>query len=312
MTIDTTNPNADVQDKNVVPELDKEITGASNLDEDGKKAMAQVGTTVDYEATITVQAGAKGYEFHDKMDSALSYNNDVKVYVNGTEVAADNYTKNTAAGETITIQFKDEWIKTLAVGTKIVVKYSATVTSDALHTDPANNTAWLEYGDENSNNKTPESTTEVYNAKFSVTKFDGSGNPLAGAGFVLKNAEGKYYQLKDGAVNWVENIDEADEHISEADGNVPPFTGLAAGNYTLVEKTVPAGYNKAADYNFIIAAGVYHSDNLEDSTAVYNNAGTELPSTGGMGTTLFYVFGAVMMLGAAVLLVTKKRMAAAE
>jgi len=312
VTIDSTNPNASVFDKNTVPTLEKKITDASSFDEDGKTALAQVGTTVTYEATITIGKGAKGYEFHDQMGAGLQYNNDVQVYYNsvadGNLVLEDNYDDTTAEGDTITIKFNDDYIKTLEVGAKLIVKYSATITSDALQTDPAENKAWLEYGDKNSNNKTPESKTETYNAKFTVTKKDGYNKPLAGAGFVIKNAEGKYYKIDDNnVVTWVDSIDDATEHFSDENGNVQAFTGLANGTYTLVEKTVPAGYNKAADFDFTVAEHDYTPANLEKATTVVNNAGTELPSTGGMGTTMLYVVGGLLVAGAVVVMISRKK-----
>ena len=116
------------------------------------------------------------------------------------------------------------------------------------------NTARVDYGDENSNNHTPDSETNVYNAKFTVNKKDGNDQPLAGAGFVVKNAANKYYKIEGTVVSWVDSIDQATENFSIADGSVPSFTGLVDGTYTLIEKTVPAGYNKAADSTFTIAA----------------------------------------------------------
>ena len=107
------------------------------------------------------------------------------------------------------------------------------------------------------------------------------------------------------------------------------FTGLNAGTYTLTETVTPPGYNTAAPITFTISAIqngssqfeggsiTWSSDNANITldaangvfdTAVVNQAGAVLPSTGGMGTTLFYIVGSVLALGAAVLLVTKKRM----
>ena len=312
VTIDSTNPNATVNDKNKVPEIDKtieKIDGVDYMDNDGKQALAQVSSVVAYEVTIDVVAGAKGYEFHDKMDAGLSYKGDVKVYVGDQEVVSgDNtYDNTTAEGDTITIKFNNDWIKT-QVGKTVTIKYTATITSDALQTAPAKNTAWLEYGDENSHNKVPGQTTEVYNAKFTVTKKDGNGKALAGAGFVIKNAAGKYYKIDNKVVSWVDSIDDATEYTSDAQGAVPAFTGLANGTYTLVEKTVPAGYNKAEDTDFTIEAKNYTAANLQKTAEVINKAGSVLPSTGGIGTTIFYIAGAAMVIGAVVLLVTKRRM----
>ena len=319
VTIDSAKPNAQVNDKNVIQKPTKKITEAAykdadgnvvnsgSLDTNGQNALASVGMTVKYEATVTKTKGAKNYIFHDKMDDGLTYNNDVKVYLGADEVAAANYDTTKASGDTITVKFTDAFIQSLADNTVITIKYSATVNSDALTVDPAKNTASLSYGDNNSVIKTTD-TPKVYNAKFTVTKQDGNGQALAGAGFVLKNADGKYYNLTNKVVTWVDDIANATEYTSGADGAVPAFTGLANGTYTLVEKTVPAGYNKAADSTFTIEAGDYTKQNLEQASTVINKAGTELPSTGGMGTTLFYVVGGILVLAAGIMLVARKRM----
>lgn len=112
------------------------------------------------------------------------------------------------------------------------------------------------------------------------------------------------------------------------------FTGLHVGDYTISETTVPTGYNKVADITFTISAsqtgaGADEGGNIswassntsvklvEDSegqslgtfeVTVVNKKGDLLPSTGGIGTTIFYVVGTVLVLGAAVLLISKKRM----
>lgn len=111
------------------------------------------------------------------------------------------------------------------------------------------------------------------------------------------------------------------------------FTGLNAGTYTLTETKTPAGYNTIAPITFTISATQSGSSNVEGGsitwssdkdeikldaangvfdTTIVNEAGTLLPSTGGMGTTLFYVLGGVLVVGAVVLLITKKRMGAEQ
>ena len=102
------------------------------------------------------------------------------------------------------------------------------------------------------------------------------------------------------------------------------FTGLGAGTYKIEETVVPAGYNKADDIEFTIGYEInyetlditWNSNNdkvvpdgttkLFDTTVV-NNKGTELPSTGGMGTTIFYVIGGILVLAAAIILISKRR-----
>lgn len=313
VTITSTNPNVTVEDKNEAPELDKRITGVNDgsVADKGKTALAQVGTNVTYTATIDVKKGAKNYVFHDKMDQVLSYNNDVTVTVDGATIAASDatYSNELATGDTITLTFNNDWIKD-KVDKTITITYSAKVTSDALTTNPAENTASIGYGDNNIITDTP---TKVYNAKITITKEDDKKEALAGAGFVIAkkdNNQTKYYKLDKGAVSWVTDIAEATELTTTdaKNGNVVTFTGLANGTYTLIEKTVPAGYNKAVDKDFVIKSGDYSGTNLEQSATVVNEAGAVLPSTGGIGTTIFYVVGAILVLGAAVLLVVRRRM----
>ena len=312
VTVDSTNPNAAVEDKNVVPPVTKVIDGVStgSFDAAGKNAIAQVGTTVSYTATVTVEKGQHNYVFHDKMGTGLTYKNDAAV----TGIDAKDYTiKETPdTGDTLTITFEDG----IAEGTVITIKYSATVNSDALTVDYANNTASVSYGDGNGSSSVPVDP-KVYTAGISAVKYDGNNTEatdddeaLAGAGFKLKNSENKYYKLVDGVVTWVDAIADGDEHTSDAEGNVPEFTGLGSGTYTLVETTVPSGYNQSADVSFTIdtAKADPTEADLHKTADVFNNKGSVLPSTGGIGTTIFYVIGAILVIGAGVVLVTRRRM----
>lgn len=333
VTVDSTNPNATVRDKNEVPTLDKSITGVisgiGDLDNDGKMALAQVGTTLSYTATIKVGTGAENYVFHDNMARGLKYVEDsVRIEDDDAEfdITATDYTlvtDPTATTDTIKITFANEYISKLAQDSVITITYDATVTSDALtfQSVDGKNTATLDYGHSSETNSTPIKSTEVHNAKLTVTKNQPDPNdpegkktiPLAGAGFVIKNEAGKYYKYtKDATTNetsvtWADDINNATEQVSDASGNVPAFTGLANGTYTLVEKTTPSGYNTAQDQTFTITAHDYGEMNLEQTATVTNVKGLELPSTGGMGTVAFAVVGLIVMAGAAITLIIKKR-----
>lgn len=110
------------------------------------------------------------------------------------------------------------------------------------------------------------------------------------------------------------------EGFVDAEG-ILTFTGLGAGEYTITEIVTPEGYNTAENITFTLTfeadtktftssnpnVSIGDSDNKFDVT-IQNNAGSTLPSTGGMGTTIFYIVGGVLVLVAVVLLVTKKRM----
>lgn len=188
---------------------------------------------------------------------------------------------------------------------------------------------------EDTTSVTPKDKVIVFTYELDVNKVDKKGNSLAGAGFTLyklvkenENAEGEYVAVGE------EIVGTEDEPITEF-----KFVGLDAGQYKLEETTVPEGYNKADDVEFtVIASYATEADNpqfieltvevdqdlldflglSEDeepfsveegviSTNVVNLAGYVLPSTGGIGTTIFYIAGVAIMLGAVVLFVKSRR-----
>lgn len=172
---------------------------------------------------------------------------------------------------------------------------------------------------------TPESEVRVYTYQLNNTKYrddDTTGNELAGAGFRLYSNEACteeqevklykkgnfYYPIKDAT----DKAQDAVEMFSDEHGQFN-VKGLDAGTYYLKETNPPADYSACADKEIVISAthDVNHvslSGNL--STTIINKkaGGITLPSTGGIGTTIFYVVGGGLMVAAIVLLVTKKRM----
>ena len=172
---------------------------------------------------------------------------------------------------------------------------------------------------------TPKSEVYVYTYQLNNTKYhddDTTGNELAGAGFRLYSDEACtpeqevklykkdnfYYPIKDAT----DKAQDAVEMFSDEHGQFN-VRGLDAGTYYLKETNPPADYSACANKEIVISAthDVNHvslSGNL--STTIINKkaGGITLPSTGGIGTTLFYVVGGGLMVAAIVLLVTKKRM----
>ena len=173
-------------------------------------------------------------------------------------------------------------------------------------------------------NYTPESEVYVYTYQLNNTKYrddDTPGNELAGAGFRLYSGKDctKEQEIKlkknttDGTYSPYFGADAGDEMFSDEHGQFN-VKGLDAGTYYLKETTTPADYNPCDVPPVIIKAN--HKGNQVDlngstlSTTIINKkaGGITLPSTGGIGTTLFYVVGGGLMVAAIVLLVTKKRM----
>lgn len=149
-------------------------------------------------------------------------------------------------------------------------------------------------------------------------KVDGTTNKLLdGAEFELADGETKLSFVKDTAGNYrVATTGEkgATTTITVKNGKVNIY-GLAGKTYTLTETKAPDGYNKLVTSETVnLADGskthatIVGSVYKDGGVVVENHAGTVLPSTGGMGTTLFYVIGGGLMVAAVVLLVTKKRM----
>ncbi len=314
----TTDPDVTVKEKNGTPTVEKTVD----------KATANIGDTVNFTTTITVQDGAENYVLHDKMDATLALKADtIKVQVGGADVDATNYTKTIATADspladscTFEIKFENDYVKTLAEGTTITVTYSAALTADAVAGEANKNDTYLKYGD---NNKTTNSATKTYTYSFGLVKTDKDKKVLSGAEFALYDAKtgGKQIDLvkvSDGKYRVATPEDKSATGFASAVIEVgqATITGLANGTYWLEETKQPAGYNKLTNRVSVTIADANNSaivmDNkwVEGGLHVENFTGTELPSTGGIGTMIFYIVGGVLLVGAGVLLVVRKRMSA--
>ena len=229
----------------------------------------------------------------------------------------------TANGFTLTFDMVNfqELNKESLVGKTITVTYNLKVTKDAINSTETKNSATLTYS---TNPKTKETTTTtpveeyVYSSKIVVTKVDGKDNTttLAGATFVLKGSEGYYKEVKNDnglvEVQWVSTIDEATKLTTGEDGIIS-FEGLKNGSYELIETEAPLGYNKLPNPVKVSISGDYDKNKKPIPSitreTVANNTGTQLPSTGGFGTTMFIMIGSLLALLSAIVLVTNKRMA---
>ena len=290
------------------------------------KTTADVGEKVTY--TITGQVpDTTGYDKYtykisDTMTDGLTLNEDVKV-VFGEDDDAKIITVTPAyADNGFTVEFDMTQYQDYA-GKKITVTYTATVNENAIAQIEENH-ATLEYShdpkDETKTETTPPENVKIYTSKIVIDKVDGAdkSTKLQGAEFVLKNADGKFYKYTDAAdstadiVGWVDNQSDATVVTTDENG-AATFKGLKDGIYTLVEIKAPAGYNLLTTTPEITVSGSDADETkLTITSEVENNSGAVLPSTGGTGTTIFYILGSVLVLGAAVILVTRKRMSAEE
>lgn len=344
-SIGTTDPNAVIREKNSKPTIEKEVYEGNTL---GYSNDAGIGDTVKFQTRIHVTDGnPTNYVLHDTMSNGLKFNEKsvtvllVRDPKTGGSNDGDNLTPGTdyelVTSTSDTCTFEIKFLKALKPYDYIQVDYSATVTSDAvIGTTGNDNKAVLTYGN---NSTTESSTTKTYVWEMGVRKFanlggDDTNHALADAEFQLYKKDGetkKYAKFAETGTNtsiykltgWDADASNAAKVKTPASGNIQ-FEGLDAGTYYLEETKAPVGYNKlTAPITVVIDRGtlptvasqtISYTVKYGDTTAddhvvrVENKAGTVLPSTGGMGTTLFYVIGGGLMVAAIVLLVTKKRM----
>ena len=328
--LSTTKPSATVQEKNGAPSVDK-VVKENSTNAYGKVNDADIGDTVEFKTTINVTDGNPiGYILHDTMSAGLALNRDsIKVaHKDGADLTlGTDYTvaiPGTKDECTFEIHFVDGKLKTNDV---IEVTYSAQITEGAVIAGSGNpNETILDYNNKTSN----KSTTTTYVWQFDILKYTASTDPtnakipLAGAKFIVYSGSGetaKYAKFGSGNKfdTWVTARDDATVLTTPADGTIA-LTGLDSGTYSLEEIEAPKGYNKlTAPITFTITNAsdtakkgtVSYTSNGTTATGtieVLNNAGTTLPGTGGIGTTIFYVIGGGLMVAAAILLITKKRM----
>ena len=332
-SLDTTNPDVTMEEKNEVPSLDKTVKEDSD-NQYGESNTAQIGDTVEFKTVIHAKKGAQNYKLHDQMEAGLTLNqNSITVKV-GDKVLTENtdYTvafdvactdKNgTDATCDFEITFTQTYLDKITTNTDIVVTYTAVLNDKAEIADETNdNDTILDYGDK-SHTEWDKTTTKTF--KFDIIKTDSNLKVLTGAKFELYDAQtdGKKIALVKES-NGVYRVATSDEQKNEGftsaviEAGKATVKGLDANtSYWLEEIEAPAGYNKLAGRKEVKIENSNLTTTMTGDTwaegnggvQITNQSGTELPSTGGMGTTIFYVLGSILVLGAAVLLITRKRM----
>lgn len=340
----TVTPKTDVPKVEKKVKEENDSTGDVTGWQDG--ADYDIGDDAPFQLTGTMPSNIASYEtyeyiFHDDLSDSLCLNEEsivVKIGEKTLEKGTD-YTVNTSTSDgcDFEIVFTDILSVdgvTITKDSKVVVEYTAELTDSAVIGNPGNpNDVYLEFSNnpyDEGTGKTPEDKVTVFTFKLDVDKVDKDQQPLKGAGFTL-------YKYDADTQNYV-------AVGSEVKGDqITNFvwSGLDSGKYKLVETTVPAGYNKADDIEFTIEATyttsgadqtltglvVKNADGTETisgegdgftftatvangtvATDVVNTTGLELPETGGIGTTIFYIIGGVLVVGAGVLLIVRRRM----
>ena len=341
LTVDSTNPNASVIDKNTTPPINKATKTANDDD-------VFIGDTVTYTvsfdtANYSTESGTSKqivkYIIADNFaNGVLTDINVTSIKVDGTAIETQQFTNGK-----IEIPWVDADGKSLyANGAKLEITYTAKVANSAAIDGEGNkNTVTLNYEDKDGGGAPSETTVEktIYTYAVAIKKVDQSGNPLAGAKFQLPfyvnataDTDGAYIYAGTAAGEGLVN------ELTTPDNGLIIIKGVQQGTYEFTETEAPAGYNRLTETVTVTAAKTgqtttstttYLDENgnvvgtaTEAKTTVtveianlsagaivvVNKTGAELPSTGGIGTTLFYVIGGILVLGAAVTMISKKRM----
>ena len=327
--------------KSAVPTVEKKVmdTNDSTGETSNKwqdSADYDIGDDVPFQITGTMPSRIDDYTtykyvFTDNMSKGLTYTAGKATIKIGNKDVTTSFTEHvTTTDDSTVVTWTCDDLKgidgvTLNKDTEVVVTYSAKLNENAVTGSAGNpNTVNLTYsnnpnkGGEGETGKTPEDKNIVFTYKTVVNKVDQSGSSLKGAAFKLekkvKTADGITMQLV--------------KEFTAGEVTTFTFTGLDDGDYRLTETTTPSGYNTIAPVEFTISAT--HEETSDDpkltdlsvtrangfkadtekgslTTDIVNQKGSNLPSTGGVGTRMFYVFGGCLVAAAAVLLALKKR-----
>jgi LPXTG-motif cell wall-anchored protein len=343
----TTSTNVTINEKNSIPSITKTVE-EDHTGTYGASATADRTDTLNYRLVVNTGTNSNGvngangvdadYEITDVLPTGITANEDsVHVTVPDGWVKGADYTVS-LSGQTLTITLKAAKVAALGQKADIYILYTATMSETVATNTALTNTVTLSY-----NGQTSTSSATVQTFKLgdennaTLKKTDGEGNVLPGVKFILSKdvtttettGEGEdavtttttttwYAQVDDNdyLTGWTTEKSQAIEIVSKANGAIV-VKGLDADTYTLTETETLAGYNILQDtITAVIAEDGSVTYKLTSSTGsgantlnIVNESGATLPSTGGMGTTIFYVVGGILVLGAGIVLVTKKRMA---
>lgn len=310
----------ELKEKNELPEVVKKIVVNSETGEEEVEATtASINDSIKFRITVTDGKGTdQDITIHDVMEDGMTLDGNITVTNNDAAVEEGNYeikTSDLSDGCTFEVVLSAAYVQTLDEGDEVVVEYNAVLNNDAeiaIESATNDNTVSLSY----SNQTIPGNTVKVSTYQFDLVKVDTSKKLLTGAEFRLYDAATEGNEIKvtktdvDGVYRVLDKNADETEAVIEA-GEVT-IQGLGNGTYYLEEIAAPEGYNpltarheveiNGANIDAISEGNVYTNGVL-----VENRTGSILPSTGGIGTTIFYAAGIVLMAGAVFFVVRRKR-----
>jgi len=335
--------NISVTEKNEYPTVDKKQKDSTTAEYGNDNVSVKVGDTIYYSVDVTIPDDASlDTIVTDTMTRGLTYNADSMMIKVGDGAAAATNAHVTAVakqdGDTFTWKYTIDHSSDV-LGKHVIFTFTATVNSDAIIDTGKENEVDLQYG-----NTDYHHTDRVDYDIFATgaLKYDGATGVVDPDTNVLSAASGKNLKPLDGAHfklqvqagksgNWADlavAYDSTNNYYYPTTGTgidiVTPENGEVYirgldddNNYRLVETQAPQGYNlmnPAETSNMTLVADTYTGTTPTLSTVnelaklkIANHQGSELPSTGGIGTTIFYVAGIVLVLGAAAIIIARRK-----
>lgn len=330
----TADANVTVEEKNALPSITKTVQEDSTGDYGETATIDGEVDTIYYKLTVNTGTGYTGlgngvdsdYTITDVLPAGIAYNGNT-VHISGWTLDTDYTVSYAANTHTLTIILKASKLAELGQNKDIEITYNAdakgVVGNLAVGIEHQNNVT-LKYKNQTMTDKAVVKTYDLGTTAEgipTITKVDGSHDtPLAGVKFVLSKTVDratKYATFTNNYLTgWVNSQDDATELVTDSNGNIKA-EGLDADTYILTETETLPGYNLLNDTITVLidkdGNETYKLTNnsteeAKNTITVVNEAGSQLPTTGGMGTTVLYIAGAALVLGAGITLVVRRRM----
>lgn len=294
----------------VIVDDGKDVKGVEGVKDDVINFKVTVTVSDRYDADYTAYKLA----IKDKLSAGLQYvaTPAFKIMDGTTDITSSfTFANKDNKGQELSWTCADlKKVTSVKAGDTIVLTYSAKVLANAGTENT--NAAVCEYSnnpyDATKTATTPESKVYVNSCKLVINKVDDEGQPLGGATFKL-----------------VDSSQAEKTVVTSNEGKTFTWNDLVAGTYTLTETVTPSGYNEIEPISIEIelaqdesgeitysVKGDFEADGQTVSADIVNAAGSILPATGGIGTKIFYIVGGATVLGALIVLISRRKVNGAE
>lgn len=334
--LNTAADSVQINEKNAKPSINKKVWEDSKGQYvDGEEfATIDVSDEIKYQLTVNTGTGSglgtgvdADYVITDALPAGITFIDD-SVTIGDWNAETDYNVNYVAETNTLTITLHQSKLATIGENHDIVIEYKADADGELSMGDLHTNTVTLSYKQQKVSDSASVKTYGLggtADGTPTITKVDGDNNEtkLPGVKFVLQNnTTGKFATFNSAhyLTGWVDNQQKATPLVTDENGNIFAY-GLDADTYILTETETLPGYNLLNDtitadidvdgnVTYQYTSEVDDDDpntNAGSSIMIENHAGSLLPSTGGMGTTALYAVGAVLVVGAGVTLVVRRR-----